>query len=338
MQYNPLLLDEYSRRDPTVLGCVFTSARRLMEYQITFNGKEVIAERLLQRVGDTEKPWFERRAPRRTEIYPENFPGELSINLEGVTRANAAVISTAAHLAQEPLLDIFNSIRSSLRVLICTPVIASLPYSLQRWKDDPDFRNWILNTLLRRADIGIRDIKVEKRRIPDDIIDHMRKLMPEGSPPPPEILEPVFSHEGENDVYSLEFDTQSTGTQKLVAIAGPWYDVIRGRKTLFVDELSSSLHPNLLEALLEALNPSKDAPHAQIVFTLHDPTPLQEVLRRDQVYFTEKDKFGRASLFSLANFKERQVSNLRKRYLEGRYGAIPHLGKFDFLKEPEEVE
>ncbi|MCA9311089.1 MAG: hypothetical protein KDA21_07780, partial [Phycisphaerales bacterium] len=74
-----------------------------------------------------------------------------------------------------------------------------------------------------------------------------------------------------------------------------------------------------------------------VVFTIHDPTPLDDALRRDQVYFTEKSRDGVASLYPLMDFRERKEHNIRKRYLEGRYGAIPRYPDFGGMFDPEDV-
>ena len=70
-----------------------------------------------------------------------------------------------------------------------------------------------------------------------------------------------------------------------------------------------------------------------MVFTTHDITLLDEqLLRRDQIYFTDKDKFGATELFSLADISERKGVSFAKRYLEGRYRAIPYIREFEEIK------
>ena len=104
--------------------------------------------------------------------------------------------------------------------------------------------------------------------------------------------------------------------------------------SIFVDELSASLHPRLLDRLIRAVNDaSANRLRSQLVFATHDTGLLEgqdgqpPALRRDQVYFTKKDSKGETVLYSLAEFKEkaRPVHNLRKRYLSGLYDAIPNV-------------
>src|SRR5205085_7689359 len=102
-----------------------------------------------------------------------------------------------------------------------------------------------------------------------------------------------------------------------------------------IDGIGASLHPTLLTALIRHFNcGNRDmSGQGQLVFATHETSLIDDearnaVLRRDQVYFAEKDVSGVAKLYALSDFQERQNINLRKRYLEGRYGAIPSLGRF----------
>jgi AAA15 family ATPase/GTPase len=132
----------------------------------------------------------------------------------------------------------------------------------------------------------------------------------------------------------MPFDTESRGTIRLVELAPLLYHLLHdgAGDAAFVDELDSSLHPVLLKGLVEEINRGPvDAARGQLIFTTHDVTLLDEeakhgVLRRDQVYFTEKDASGVGRLYSLAEFKERQNLNPGRRYMQGRYGALPAIG------------
>ena len=101
---------------------------------------------------------------------------------------------------------------------------------------------------------------------------------------------------------------------------------------MLVDEIDSSLHPLLTATLVRLFQSSTANPNkAQLVFTTHDATLLgsvdgEDVLRRDEVWFTSKGDDGASELFPLAEFKpRRQGENRQKRYLNGSYGAVPEL-------------
>lgn len=144
-------------------------------------------------------------------------------------------------------------------------------------------------------------------------------------------------HRGTSESFSIPYQRESGGTRKLVELAPLLYDLDHGTqpKAAFVDEIDESLHPVLLLGLIRHFNceipPGKA--HGQLVFVTHDTTLLDAeakdaVLRRDQIYLTEKDASGAARLYSVAEFRERNNLNLRRRYLQGRYGALPALGAF----------
>ena len=108
---------------------------------------------------------------------------------------------------------------------------------------------------------------------------------------------------------------------------------------LLVDELESSLHPLLGLAIIRLFNSPKTNPrNAQILFTTHDTNLLgnilgEPLLRRDQIWFTEKDKEGATRLYPLTDYKPRKAENLERGYLQGRYGAVPYLGDLERMAE-----
>ena len=109
----------------------------------------------------------------------------------------------------------------------------------------------------------------------------------------------------------------------------------------FIDELNARLHPLLVRNfLLTFLNPEINTNHAQLIFTTHDTWQLSnQLLRRDEVWFTEKDGQGISKLYSLADFVDESGARIRKdesyekNYLIGKYGAIPTLKSIDIFKE-----
>lgn len=117
--------------------------------------------------------------------------------------------------------------------------------------------------------------------------------------------------------------------------------VMKNGGVYFVDELNARLHPLLVRNfILTFLNPEININHAQLIFTTHDTWQLSNrLLRRDEIWFTEKDAEGLSTLYSLADFIDEDGSRIRKdenyekNYLLGKYGAIPSLKTIDFLKE-----
>ncbi len=101
-----------------------------------------------------------------------------------------------------------------------------------------------------------------------------------------------------------------------------------------IDELERSMHPILARKFVEFFLKAARESNSQIIFTTHESTLLDlELLRRDGIWFTEKDETGATRLYSLAEFKVRSDLRIDKGYLQGRFGAIPFLGGIDHLIE-----
>lgn len=139
---------------------------------------------------------------------------------------------------------------------------------------------------------------------------------------------------------ALPLEQESSGTLKMFALYQALQDTLENGSILIVDELNARLHPLLVRSfLLTFLNPKINTNHAQIIFTTHDAWQLSNnLLRRDEIWFVEKNDEGASSLYSLADFEDddgtkiRKDENYEKNYLLGKYGAIPTLKCFDILR------
>ena len=123
--------------------------------------------------------------------------------------------------------------------------------------------------------------------------------------------------------FDLELD-ESDGTRKLIYLLGAVFDSVRNGKVLFIDELNSKLHPNLTAKLITFFH-EFNKNNAQLVFTAHDPTILdKEILRRDQIWFVDRNRNGVSELYPMSDFKSsgvRKTSDFRKKYLNSDFGA-----------------
>lgn len=137
-----------------------------------------------------------------------------------------------------------------------------------------------------------------------------------------------LAHSGEsNDSVYLPWRSESAGTRRLFALAGPWLDILENGYTVCIDELDTSMHPLMVTALLRLLFDEKTNPKgAQVIFTTHNPLLLDStLLRRDQVWFADKDDRGESHLYPLTDYAPRKGESLVRGYLAGRYGAVPFI-------------
>ena len=143
-----------------------------------------------------------------------------------------------------------------------------------------------------------------------------------------------------DELVGIPLEDESAGTLKMFALYPELQTVMSNGGVYFVDELNARLHPLLVRNfILTFLNPKINRNHAQLVFTTHDTWQMSnQLLRRDEIWFTEKDDNGVTTLYSLADFVDddgdriRKDENYEKNYLFGKYGAVPTLKSIDLLK------
>lgn len=147
------------------------------------------------------------------------------------------------------------------------------------------------------------------------------------------LIDAVHQTADGKEVAAIPLRSESAGTLKMFTLYPFLEDVMKAGSVLFVDELNSRLHPLLLRLIISTfVDPEINKNHAQLIFTSHDAWSLNNnSLRRDEIWFTEKNDAGVSSIYSLADFidddgnKIRKDENLLKNYMLGKYGAIPKL-------------
>ena len=135
---------------------------------------------------------------------------------------------------------------------------------------------------------------------------------------------------GNQKQYTLLLGQESVGTQRFFSRIGLWMDAMNSGAVLVVDEIEASMHPLLTRHLIEMIQDQTiNQNHAQLIFTTHDTGLLDlKLLRRDQIWFAEKDeKSMQTDIYALTEFSPRKEENIAKGYLQGRYGAIPFIGE-----------
>lgn len=216
-----------------------------------------------------------------------------------------------------------------------------------------------INEIIELFDTGISKVKIEeisvadlKNKIPtkiaDDILqsfknkledsaDNMKAMMSlrtntafyniKGAKGEDPVITTIMLEHG-NAFSDFEFSEESDGTRRLFDLL----DILisnEKNKIYVIDELERSLHPKLTYKFLELFFEHLKENNTQLIFTTHESTIMdQELLRRDEIWFVERNKDNVSHLYSLDRFKERYDKKLSKAYLEGRYGAVPVLKNF----------
>jgi hypothetical protein len=287
------------------------------------------------------QPWFEREGDHFE--FGEALQGE-NETIRGLTRPNSLFLSAAAQNNHAALLPIFRWFtaawldlqRGRPTSMLLLSELFSPQMQMSLFPEDNEARRRDRDAIVRliqAADVGIVDIQVVNRS--SELVSRSSGRRVE---------EVRLRHKAEDEERAwLPLHAESAGTITLLRIAGHLVDVLRHGGVLCIDELEASLHPMLALELVRLFNDPLQNPHgAQLIFTTHDTNLLSNVvgeplLRRDQIWFTEKDESGATHLYPLTDFHPREEENLERGYLQGRYGAVPFLGRLSpILKAPEE--
>ena len=138
--------------------------------------------------------------------------------------------------------------------------------------------------------------------------------------------------------FQFQPEEESDGSVRLWDILTAIYFVIHEPMIVLVDEIERSIHPYLLKQLLTKLSENKEI-KGQLVFTTHESNLLdQEIFRQDEIWFAEKNTEGATELYPMSDFDIRYDLDIRKGYLNGRFGAIPFLGDFKDLNWKADAE
>ena len=299
------------RKEPSMFEVTLLIGETKYEYGFSVGDETVEEEWLSAWPNNREQVWFEREG--REFSFGEHLRGPNAAVRE-VTRPNALFLSAAAQHGHEQLMSLFSWFRRIFPVNVTgrnfvmahaalMPEMFFLADDEERSvlpKDDTtDSLARRIRNLLKAADIGI----IEVKRIDGERELRGRKIRQQRI---------LLQHQAGDDDSWLDLDEESAGTKTLFRMAPSIFGALDSGGLLLVDELESSLHPLLGLTIVRLFNSPKTNPkNAQILFTTHDTnlmgTTLGEpLLRRDQIWFTEKDKDGASQVYPLTNYKPRK--------------------------------
>lgn len=324
----PFRLDEKLKDEPTLFEVTLVLNGVRYQYGFEFIPSRIISEWLL--VYQTRKPqrWIERRYDSKTETESFEFSSSLSGQKRAwqeATRPNALFLSTAVQLNSEQLLPLHTWFREYLIVLLDGGLLG-FDYSTNLISN-PEGESAI-RSMMTAADVAISSIKaVPRKGLMQQLKFNFASGTSETSSEETELLIPQFTHTVGQMSADFDYVDESQGTQKLFALAGPLLDIISKGKILVIDELDRSLHPLLVRKIINTFqDPVLNEGGAQLLFTTHDTSLLdQTLLRRDQIWLTEKTAKQSSILIPLSEFSPRKGEALEKGYLAGRYGGVPIL-------------
>ncbi len=319
----PFLFDAVSKTEPTEFEVIFIAGGVRYQYGFSATKEQIVEEWLIAYPKGRPQNWFARvlNTKSHTETYEwqfgEKFTGQKQLWQES-TRGNALFLSTAIHLNSDQLTPVYDWFDTTLRF---TGVGGWSPeYTIDLCKQNK-YKESILE-FLRMADMDIEDIEIEEKR---SGIEQTKETTSWHNFFYPQNVK-MWHKDSTGNKVAFDLKDESDGTQKLFAFIGPWLDSLEKGHVLVIDELHDNFHPLMVKFLVDLFHSNvTNKSNAQLIFATHETSILsQDVFRRDQVWFCEKQDKATV-LYSLVEFKARKgVTDLEKAYLSGRYGALPY--------------
>jgi len=335
--FESFAFDNTSHRKPTEIEITFIKDGIRYQYGFIITREKIIEEWLLAYPANHPQEWFSRQYDEKNDCYKWKFSNFLKgkkHQIGNLTRNNVLFLSNSVKLNNKQLTVVFDWFQNDL-LLIDSPSIEVTPIGtteyIEKLKDkinSPIEKERIVD-FLKVADPSIIDVIVESRKIaqvnfPDDFPEIAKKQLIGHH-----FLKITFRHTGG---FSLTLEKESEGTQKLFVLVSSWLDALDQGRILIIDEIDNSLHPLLVKFLIKLIcDPKINMNNAQLIFSTHDTSLLdKDILRRDQIWFVEKDKKNSTQIYPLLDFSPRKEEAIGKGYLQGRYGALPYIGEWGF--------
>lgn len=332
IEYNPFLFCHDWKESPSKFELVFYSNGIKYEYLLEFNQQCVIYEELFY-FNPNKALVFQRNSDKEKQFTLIEFGSKIKIQkqtktfLEANTLWNNTVFGGAikTNFNSSEINSVLNWFRFELMAAI-HPNIDLQEFTIFQLNNEHINKNQIIE-ILKKADLNISDFEIKKNTNPilnERIPIGLRNQILENL----ELTEIIFNHNIQDKSYVLPYELQSLGTQRYFQLSGVLALLLNNSAILPIDEIESSLHPDLLRHfLLLFLQNSKGS---QLICTTHFREFLQEkdLYRNDVIWFTEKNEKGATELFSLADFKSdviRETSSVFNAYKIGKLGAVPNL-------------
>lgn len=348
--------------EPSSFEFRFVAAERIFAYGFDAGGSSIRAEWLSVVLEDKEEVLFERDANGRTTVIDRTL--ERRFSHDSLIRPLLKSLADSDLNDSQLFLNRIHEVRPTsqgpvmqavlewlTRSLVIIPADRSHENVLRRLSRDPGYVDFAAR-ILEQMGTGVHRLELQQRsqRIPEEFretFDHAAEIL-SGDPDSDTayVRDPqardrilvrrlVACHRRDGKEYKLPFGDESDGTRRLLGLLPVLEEGRAGPRVFVVDELDRSLHPLLCWEFLRLFADTMPEARRQLVVTTHEAHLLnQELLRRDEYWFMEKDETQQSRLVPLSDYQSvRKDLKLEKGYLSGRFGAVPIIGRIDDLEE-----
>ena len=304
LPYEPFAFVD-GKMEPTTFEIIYYNEGIKYAYGFSFDKTQIINEYLYHWPNGREALVFSRE--KNKYEFRESIQEQMT--LSGRTSENRLYLTSSNEWNCSQTEKAYLWFQKNLRGVIATGATNEITIDAIRRGGEEKQR--ILKEMML-ADLGICNVELSGT-IENPIVSTVHQLV---------------DNSGISKRYTLLLGQESIGTQRFFSRIGLWIEAIDCGAVLVVDEIEASMHPLLTRHLIEMIQDQTiNQNHAQLIFTTHDTGLLDlKLLRRDQIWFAEKDeKSMQTDIYALTEFSPRKEENIARGYLQGRYGAIPFI-------------
>jgi uncharacterized protein len=340
----PFRLSTVTETQPSFFQITFILNKKIYEYGFEVSQDRIVNEWLLC-TPKTQTHQLFRRNNNKINISKKFFAE--GRGLEGKTKANSLFLSVSAQFNGKISIEIVKWF-NNLQVISGTGTQDNLYKRLTlRAFESPQMKQEII-ALIKDLDLSIQDIDINQEKLsfenlPSSIPEMLKIIIPRSYSQSFTTIKTSHNKYNENgqvigfEKFDLE-QNESEGTKKLFYFSSLLLNALKNSQILVIDELDARLHPIITHKIIELFNSNKYNPKsAQLIFMTQDTNLLNphlfgsRLLRRDQIWFTEKNKQGATDLYSLVEYDIEENVSFEIDYIRGKYGAIPFVGNFNQL-------
>ena len=324
LDFSPYLFDANTPEQPTELTIEFVHEEVCYQYEIAFTRQAIISEALY--IDTFERVLvYSRTTDIEEQLTKISFGDKIILdkNAQQVLELNTLWNNTVlgGFLKTNINLEEFRRVADWFQNYL-KPIIApdtKLDTYITNKIDDKKITKDEILEILKKADFNISDMIVRKKEeiIPEELRFFKGPIEIKGRI--------IFQHKIDNVFYSLPMEKESEGTKRFYGFAGLLALLIKTPTIFPIDELESSLHPDLYTHFL--LSFLQNAQHSQLIATTHNRELLgdTDIFRNDVIWFTNKGEDCATELYSLADFDTSAIKNILNAYKIGKFSGVPRL-------------
>lgn len=344
----PFLLDSETPQEPTEFSLTFFIDKMKHLYSLVLDKKKVISEKLYLYPGTQPALIFDRKISGNisnitfnTKKVKISQPAKDEITVKCLLNMSVLAAYNKVNVAVPEIDNVIQWMKTQYNLPSIEPNTRLVDFAEDMIVENESIKKYLLNFLCR-ADYNITNINTEEieENIPDEMLPILLSKaanIPDGERDrlkkerTIKLTKTIFEHKiinqrGVSEFYKITKGLQSAGTLRTLGLASAISQLIENNAFLAIDEIESSLHPRLVEFIIEDFLKQKG--QSQLLLTTHYDGLLEEddLLRKDSIWFTNKKENGSTELYSLADFKGvNRISSLQKAYKYGKFGATPNI-------------